>query len=140
MKEKKDEIKKKNDDIRLHNNRNRKNRMKILVLHENSYITYAVKAVDAFILHLKRGSANDRTEARLLELEREYIRKTQKNKLNKLILENVGGSGVGGEYTLGECGLALGITRQRAEQIEKEARRKMKHPGVGRHIKKAMYA
>lgn len=139
-KQKKNEIKAKNDATREWNNKNRsKKRKKIIAVHENSIMSFAVKSVDAFILHLKKGSANDRREAKLLETERAYIRKMEKDELASKIVAALGG-GVGGEYSLNETGLALGFTRQRAEQIEKEARRKIKQPKVGKILRGSMYA
>lgn len=139
MEQKVREIKTKNEAIRAWNNSNRKNRKKIIAVHANSVKTFAVKAVDAFILHLKKGSADDRAEAKLLELEREYIRKSEKECLSSSI-RIVTGMPVGGEYSLDEIGKSIGVTKQRVEQIEKEALRKIKSPKVGKHLKEAKYA
>lgn len=133
------EIKAKNERAREWNDKNRKNRKKIIAVHANSVKTFAVKSVDAFILHLKRGSSDDRAEAKLLEVEREYIRKSEKNYLADRIRLTTG-MAVGGEYSLDEAGKAIGVTRQRAEQLEKEALRKIKSPKVGKHLKEAKYA
>ena len=69
-----------------------------------------------------------------LKLEREYVRKKEKNHLYWQIAKNTGQE-VGGSYTLAEIGNVLGLTRERVRQIEQSAIKIMKHPTALRKLK-----
>ena len=76
----------------------------------------------------------DNEIGRQLKLEREYVRKLEKENLY-IEIERVTGQVPGGSYNLGEIGEVLGLTRERIRQIEASAVKTMKHPLVLRKLK-----
>ena len=78
----------------------------------------------------------------------ELLRK-EKEKLQELIFEltiyrqrsmgNIIDNSFASELTLEECGKAMGgITRERVRQIQQSAMKKLKHPSIGRKLRKYM--
>lgn len=67
------------------------------------------------------------------EIEKQNILK----KIETKVLREGGGKGV---YTLDEVGKVLGVTKERARQIEDAALRSFKHPSVSKELQKYIYA
>lgn len=67
----------------------------------------------------------------------EYRNAMEKDELREAIRQ-VHGS-VGGTYTLDEIGKVLGVTRERARQIEVQAKKKLKHPHTARQMIELSY-
>ena len=99
----------------------------------------ATKRMNTYILVLvKSDSEYDNMLGKQLKLEREYIRKLEKDELWTLIAEKTG-QNPGGIYNLAEIGDVLGLTRERIRQLEASAIKIMKHPNVLRQMKEMQY-
>lgn len=75
------------------------------------------RKLHSFIERLKKDSETI-PYARMLDLELEYIRREEKNKLIKTIERKLGNPIVAGRYTLEDIGTTFGVTRERVRQIE----------------------
>ena len=71
----------------------------------------------------------------VMVLERAYIREVEKERLRRNIKQVLRVDKIDGEYTLEEVGKVLGVTRERARQIENDALSILKHPTSGRALK-----
>ena len=98
----------------------------------------AVIQIDKLIVLLLKGSDTDRVHGRLLKLEKEYACAYEKQLLILMIEESTK-MPVGGSYTLAEAGDILGVTRERARQIENGATKVLNHPLVARQLKDMNY-
>ena len=91
---------------------------------------YAHKRMNKLISDMEDGPNKE-----LLILEREYIRKVEVDRLKRNIEAILGSRGTEGDYTLGEIGSVLGITRERVRQLETSVIKFIKHPDTGRSLK-----
>jgi hypothetical protein len=99
----------------------------------------AINRIAGYIVELLRSDDKDDNElGKLLKLEREYIRRKEKDDL-MIEIERVTGDFVGGAYTLAEIGEVLGLTRERVRQLESSGLKLMKHPNVLRALKEMTY-
>ena len=98
----------------------------------------AIIHIDKLIFQLSRGGEENATHGRLLRLEKEYVNVYEKQLLIMMIEDSTKMS-VGGSYTLAEAGDILGVTRERARQIESGAEKVLNHPMVARKLKAMLY-
>ena len=94
----------------------------------------AIKKINTYIKGLRSGNANDKEYAKLLMLEREYIHAYNLREL-RIKIENTLGCDPNGAFTLAECGKVLGVTRERARQLEDSAVKALTHPDVLRALR-----
>lgn len=79
---------------------------------------------------------HDREIGRQLKLERDYIRQREKEDLKLAIQMTFSNTFINDIYTLDECGKVLGVSRERARQLETQASKLLKHPKVAQRLKK----
>ncbi len=79
------------------------------------------------ITRLKNGDRGDKLYAQQLELEMEYIRAEEKERILLRIEEKLG-SKMAGAFTLAQIAKTYDITRERVRQIEAQTNKIMKHP------------
>lgn len=79
---------------------------------------------------------HDREVGKQLYLEREYIRARERENLKLAIQMALDTQNISDIYTLAEIGEVLGITRERARQLEMQASKILKHPKVAQRLKK----
>ncbi len=95
----------------------------------------ATQKINKYILVLLQSDALvDNLLGKQLKLEREYIRKKQKDDL-LIRIEQKTNQNAAGAYTLAEIGDILGLTRERVRQIETSGVKLMKHPSILRLLR-----
>ncbi len=72
---------------------------------------------------------------KLLLLERAYIIEFEKEKLRMNIKNTLDQEKTDGDYTLQEIGMVLGVSRERARQLEADAVKMMQRPGPARLLR-----
>ena len=77
----------------------------------------------------------DSERTKLILLERDYIRELEKEKLRLNIKIVLGSDSVEGDYTLNEAGKVLGVSRERARQLENEAGGMLQRPTTARLLR-----
>jgi len=100
---------------------------------------HASRKINKYIQALLQADCEyDNLLGKQLKLEREYVRKLQKDKLWHEIAEKTQ-QDVCGIYTLGEISDILGLTRERIRQIEHASLKVLKHPDILRKMKEIQY-
>lgn len=90
-----------------------------------------------YIAELMQSKNEDNVAfAKLLKLELEYVRKLEKDKLNKIIKHKLKINHVDGDFTLNEVGIVFnGLSRERIRQIETSVTNRIKHPSSSRKLR-----
>lgn len=74
-------------------------------------------------------------KTKLIFLERDYIREFEKKRLRMNIQKTFGREDIDGDYTLNEAGEVLGVSRERARQLEFDAKNVLGRPKIARVLR-----
>ena len=86
-------------------------------------------------IYIKKLAKTEPLKAKMLRLQLQYRNKEEKTELSKLIIKTLGENGAGGSYTLADIGRVLGVSRERARQLQDTAIKKINHPYSRRILK-----
>jgi RNA polymerase primary sigma factor len=93
-----------------------------------------------FVMDHANPGPEDATHERLLKQAAQTTLNETLNEREKVVLQMRYGLGDGHVYPLEKIGERLGLTRERVRQIESEALRKLRDPGVSAHLRQYLSA